>query len=166
MKIVRLYLLIALLAATFCTATAQETAQEPTEKTETIQQPEQTEKQRDIIKLLRLSGSAELGIQAMDQMMASFEDASAQVPSKFWEDFRKEIKSDDLLTLIVPVYDKYFTHEEVVELIQFYESPIGKKMVATMPLLMHESMEVGKKWGEDIGKKIMKRLKEKGYSKM
>lgn len=155
-------LLAAFMVATFCTATAQE----QTEQQTTTQHPEQSEKQQDIMKLLRLSGSGELGIQVMDQMLITFESSFSQVPQKFWDDFRKEIKSDDLLELIAPLYDKYFTHDDIRELIRFYESPIGKKMIMTMPLVMQESMSIGQQWGEEIGGRIMKRLKEEGYSEM
>lgn len=166
LHITRTFLIAVVLAGAFYTATAQETEHvqpQPTEQTETAAQ---TEKQKDIMKLLQLSGSGELAVQVMDQLLGTFEKVLPQVPQQVWDDFRKEINSDDLLKLVAPSYDKYYTHDEIRELIQFYESPIGKKLVATMPLLMQENMQVGRQWGEEVGRKIMQKLKEKGYSEM
>lgn len=154
MKTLKTSLTLLLLVVAFCTAAAQ-------------QQPiADTAKQQDILKLLRVSGSAELGIQVMDQMMMSFEEILPDVPAEFWADFRNEVKAEDLLDMMVPIYDKYYTHDDIRELIKFYESPVGKKMVETMPLLLQESMQAGQEWGRALSEKMLQRLKEKGYSKM
>lgn len=50
----------------------------------------------------------------------------------------------DIETLVneiyVPIYSKYFTIEEVQAIIDFYESPAGKKMLESTPAIMSESM--------------------------
>ena len=45
----------------------------------------------------------------------------------------------DLLKLITIVYHKYFTHEEIVKLLKFYNSPIGKKLTELSPALIREA---------------------------
>lgn len=102
----------------------------------------------------------------MDQLMVTFEEILPDVPTEFWLDFRNEVKADDLLDMMVPIYDKYYTHDDIRELIKFYESPVGKKMVETMPLLLQESMQAGQEWGRALSEKMLQKLKEKGYSKM
>src|SRR3970282_876266 len=47
----------------------------------------------------------------------------------------------------------------------FYQSEIGKKIIKTMPIIVKESMEVGKTWGMQIGEKVMNDLEEKGFVK-
>lgn len=154
MKTLKTSLTLLLLVVAFCTAAAQ-------------QQPvADTAKHQDILKLLRVSGSSELGIQVMDQLMMTFEEILPDVPTEFWADFRNEVKAEDLLDMMVPIYDKYYTHDDIRELIKFYESPVGKKMVDTMPLLLQESMQAGQEWGRALSEKMLQKLKEKGYSKM
>ena len=66
---------------------------------------------------------------------------------------------------MVPIYDKYYTEEEINQIIAFYNSPVGKKMISTMPLVMQESMAAGQAWGKQLAAKVAQELKENGYEK-
>ena len=119
---------------------------------------EETQKQKDIRKLLKITGSGELGTQVMGQMIGSMKKTMPQVPEKFWGDFMKEVHTEELVDLIVPVYDRNLTHDDVKELIRFYESPTGKKFVSVLPKITQESMVVGEKWGRELATKVMVKL--------
>ena len=45
----------------------------------------------------------------------------------------------------------------------FYESPVGKKLAESTPVMTAEAMEAGQQIGMGIAKEIMANLKEKGY---
>ncbi len=120
-------------------------------------------KNDDIRMLLELTGAAKLGIQIMDQMIEMFKQNMPDVPEKFWSDVMKEVKGDDLIKLIIPIYDKYFTHDDIKELIKFYNTPIGKKVIKLLPQITRESMEAGQKWGKELGEKIKNKLEQEGY---
>jgi hypothetical protein len=115
-------------------------------------------KQADIQKLMNLTGAGNLGMQAMDQMIASMKGAMANVPDKFWTEFRKEVNADELVTLILPVYDKHLSHAEIKELIKFYETPVGRKMISVMPAITAESMQVGQQWGMHVAMRAKQKL--------
>jgi uncharacterized protein len=121
---------------------------------------EETQKQKDIRKLLKITGSGELGTQVMGQMIGNMKKAMPQVPEKFWADFMREVHTDELVDLIVPVYDRNLTHDDVKELIRFYESPTGKKFVSVLPKITQESMVVGEKWGRELAMKVMTKLNQ------
>jgi hypothetical protein len=38
-----------------------------------------------------------------------------------------------------PIYDKYFSSDDLKELVAFYKSPIGEKFVKLMPQIYQES---------------------------
>lgn len=120
-----------------------------------------TSKSQKINQLLELTGSGKVGIQVMNQMMNSFKSSYSKVNEQFWEDFKNEVKAEDLEKMIIPIYDKYYTESDIDQLITFYNSPIGKKMIATMPQVMQESMIAGQAWGKQISEKIQAKLKEK-----
>lgn len=40
-----------------------------------------------------------------------------------------------------PLYDKYFTENEIKDMIAFYRTPTGKKSISVMPQLVAESMQ-------------------------
>jgi len=51
---------------------------------------------------------------------------------------------------MIDIYDKHFNNKETKELIKFYSSSIGKKLISEMPLIFVESQVVGAKWGHEI----------------
>jgi uncharacterized protein len=119
---------------------------------------EETQKQKDIRKLLKITGSGELGTQVMHQMVGSMKKAMPQVPEKFWGDFMKEVRTEELVDLIVPIYDRNLSQDDVKELIKFYETPTGKKFVSVLPKITQESMVVGEKWGRELAERVVKKL--------
>lgn len=123
----------------------------------------QEQKQANIRKLLEITGSGKLGIQVMKQMIDSYRTSMPKVPQKFWDDFMKEADPQQLVELIVPIYDKYLTDEDVKNLIQFYQSPLGKKVIQVLPQITQQSMQAGQKWGAEIGQKVADKLKAEGY---
>lgn len=120
-------------------------------------------KEKDILKLLEITGSANLGIQVMDNLLNSFKQSYPTIPSEFWDELTTEINPDDLVELIIPIYDKHYTHQDILGLIEFYESDLGRRMVQLQPAILQDSMAAGRKWGEDLAKKVVKRMERKGY---
>lgn len=133
----------------FCLLTAAAQAQEPTGP---------SSKERDIRRLLVLMGSAELGKQVVDQMFGQFRSSLPDVPAEFWDGMAAELNPQGFVELGVPIYDKHFTHDEIRELIAFYQTPIGRKLTAELPAITQESMAAGQKWGEEVAQKVVARL--------
>lgn len=73
----------------------------------------------------------------------------------FIERFQSKFKVDQVLELAVPIYDKYFSKEDVEGLIRFYETPLGRKAAAVLPKVTAESQTAGMKMGEQLGKESM-----------
>ena len=63
--------------------------------------------------------------------------------------------SQAILDAAVPIYDKYLSDDDIKSLIQFYESPAGRKLAAVTPALMAELQGVGEKQGEEEGRQTM-----------
>jgi len=59
---------------------------------------------------------------------------------------------DELMEAIMPAYQHHFSHEEVGELIRFYSSPVGRKLITETPSVMAECMQamrpILQKWTE------------------
>jgi hypothetical protein len=119
-----------------------------------------TAKQQDIPKLMELTGAAKVGQQIAAQMIPMFKQGNPQVPQKFWDDVMKEFDAKSMIDLVVPIYDKHLTHDDVKGLIAFYQSPLGRKMTSVMPQIAQESMQVGQQWGMQIAQRVQKRLEE------
>ena len=124
-----------------------------------------TAKQKDIRRLLVLSGSGKIGVQVYQQVMRQFRSMPAfrKVPAKLWDELEKEASPDDLINLIVPVYDRHLTHGEVKAIMRFYQTPAGKKLVSVMPVITQESMVAGRQWGRQLSQRILRRLQKEGF---
>ena len=122
----------------------------------TLQAQEGNTKEQDIRKLLVLTGSDKLAEQIMDQMMTTL--SAGEVNEKFWDGFRAEIDTEELIRMTIPIYDKHLTHEEIRGLIAFYQTPLGAKLIEKMPAIAQDSMTVGMKWGGELAQKAMAKM--------
>ena len=120
-------------------------------------------KNDDILRMLKISGGSLLAEQMMDALIPQFQQLIPDIPNIFWVRFREKLNMDDLLYACVPVYDRHFTHDEIRQLIAFYESPIGRRFVEVSPLLNQETMAIGQRWGEQLGQDIVNELIREGY---
>src|SRR5262249_30084911 len=73
----------------------------------------------------------------------------------FFQKFQANMKLDDLLDLTIPVYDKYFSKEDIASLTQFYQTPLGQKVNSVLPKIAIETQTAAAKMGEDLGRRSM-----------
>lgn len=128
----------------------------------------QQAKENDIRRLLNDMGAGKLGAQMMDQMFGSMRTSmKQQVPQEVWDEliagFKVEFSPEKLIELNVPIYDKHYTHDEIRQLISFYESPLGRKVTSVTPLLAQESFETGVAHSRIVLQRFYDRLRSKGY---
>ena len=67
---------------------------------------------------------------------------------------KEELSWDKLKGQFVDVYVDVFSEEELEELVEFYKSPLGQKLIVKMPQLMQESMGLAQKQMQSIIPKI------------
>jgi hypothetical protein len=125
---------------------------------------EDTAKAQTIRRLLEITGAKNLYQQMSSQVFAGLKAEYPQVPAKFWDTAAQEMKTDELLDAIIPIYQKYYTNDDLQQLVAFYQTPIGQKTISILPQLSRESIAVGLKFGRTIAKRITDKLKAEGYS--
>lgn len=118
-------------------------------------------KEAAIQELMEISGAKGMAMQMMNGMLPSLKQMVPDVPQSFWDDFMAEIDPDQLEKMVVPIYDKYFSQEEIEELIRINKTPLGQKVLHAMPLILKESMEAGQKWGEETAKRAIDKARER-----
>ncbi len=119
-------------------------------------------KRADIKRLMEVTDVSNLGRQIMNRLVLTMRKGRSEVP---WDNFMAEFDINEFIEMIIPIYDKHFTHEEIKQLIAFYESPIGKKMIKVQPQLMMDSMTAGEEWGKKLIKRVKEKLHEERYEK-
>jgi hypothetical protein len=120
-------------------------------------------KKEGIVRLLNLTDTKPQAAQMFDLMLPGFEALAPQAPTAIWTMFREKLNIDSFLEMFIAVYDKYLTHDEVKGLIQFYESPIGRRLVEITPQISQESFRIGQEWGQKIGQSVAEELIKQGY---
>lgn len=126
------------------------------------------QKEADIRRLAQLTGAGKLGLQAMSNMEANLKpllerslppgEYRAKLIGLFFQKFHAQATQEALVAMIIPIYDRHFSDQEIKALIAFYESPIGKKTTEVMPQVMVESQEAGGRWGQELGSKCMQEV--------
>jgi len=117
-------------------------------------------KAAEIRKMLELTGTVKLMKQVMNQMIDSFKTRNSHVSSEFWDRFESNLDTNDLVDKMIPLYDKYYTLDDLKAINAFYESPAGQRVLAVTPQIMHESMQIGQEWGRGVGAKIATELEK------
>jgi hypothetical protein len=121
-------------------------------------EPVDPAKDAAIRRLMDLTGAGKLGGQMVDGMMPQMramisqsigQNARAdQFLEAFFRKFRTHLTDADIVNMIVPVYARHFSLEDIQALIQFYESPVGQRFVEQLPRLTEESRAIGAKLGQ------------------
>jgi len=124
---------------------------------------EESEERRAIRRLLDITGTPKLGLQIARRIISQMKRAHPNVPEEFWAEFENEMNKDAFIEMIIPVYEKHFTLEDIEKLIEFYQTDVGQKYVEKLPKLTSESMQAGRQWGRRLGQKVVDKLRAKGY---
>lgn len=107
--------------------------------------------------LLEVTGSADLGKQMMDGMMAQFQGNPA-LPPGFAEKFSELAKPEQIVEMVVPIYMKAYDEKTLQAAIDFYKTPEGTLLMAKMPQISQESMIVGQDWGAKLAQETLEAL--------
>lgn len=122
------------------------------------------EKEADIRKLLELTGTKALFNQTIGNIMSLMQKSLMQANpddprgQMFANLIAQQLRGDmagqyeDLLKRLIPVYDKYYTKEDIENIIQFYGTPLGQKLLKVTPDISRESQTIGYQWGSKIGR--------------
>ena len=66
---------------------------------------------------------------------------------------------DALYSVLAPIYEKHFNLIELNQLVNFYQSPLGQKLVRISPELLTESLDLGQQWGMSLVPEIVSRVR-------
>ncbi|MBL4797363.1 MAG: DUF2059 domain-containing protein [Oleispira sp.] len=105
--------------------------------------------------LMDKTGTGEMAIQAMNQMLPVIKKMVPGASDQFWVEFMKEVKPEDLVTMIIPIYQKHFSQEDIDAVNAFYDTKAGQNFISSQPLIMRESMIVGQAWSQAIVQKVI-----------
>lgn len=79
-----------------------------------------------------------------------------------------EPRRADLLTDVSKIYASHFSEQELKDLVAFYQTPLGKKVLAEEPIALDQSLKRAQAWAKTFSEEVMERfrveMKKKGYN--
>ncbi len=127
-------------------------------------------KEADIRKLLEISGGAKLGEEMVagstEQLKANLlrslpeGEHSQKIVDSFLRRYKEKFTAEQLIALIVPVYDRHMSDDDVKGLIAFYQTPLGLRAVKALPQIARESQQAGYDFGQKIVQQIVKEVQD------
>jgi uncharacterized protein len=88
-------------------------------------------------------------------------EVSAQLRREF------EGKKAELVYEVAIIYAKHFTEQELKDLVTFYKTPLGQKMLREEPIAVEESLKRAQDWSMDFAEVVMGRfraeMKKRGH---
>lgn len=71
-----------------------------------------------------------------------------------------EPKKAEILTEVAKLYASHFSEQELKEVLAFYNTPVGKKMLAEEPRVIDQSMGMAQNWGNRFSEEVMAKFRD------
>jgi uncharacterized protein len=68
-------------------------------------------------------------------------------------------RGEEILDATARFYASHFTEAELKQILAFYQSPVGKKMLVDEPRALDESMAYAGSWGDNLSIDVMNKLR-------
>lgn len=79
-----------------------------------------------------------------------------------------EPKRNEIIDEVAKIYAQHFTEQELKELVTFYKSPLGKKMLTEEPFAVDQSLKAAQAWATHFSDEVIERfhveMKKRGYN--
>ena len=102
-----------------------------------------------------------------EQILSMIEQQAPALPESVKAEIQAMFSEEALLSLMdrmVPIYAKYYTQQDMDDLIAFYDTPLGKKLSTVQPQITLESMSVAQQWAAEIGQKVASKIMQSSTS--
>lgn len=112
----------------------------------------QTEFKNDMLKYIEVSNSFNSFTELIDDKILPY------ISEDKRKDFKKDLESTmpSLKNSMAEMLMKKISHEELKQLLDFYQTPLGQKLAKLSKESYKESIEIGEKWGMELQAIMMK----------
>jgi hypothetical protein len=122
--------------------------------------------EEDLKYLFQINGSQASYQESIKAMIVQLRSQDSDIPNEYWDKAEVEFVNtsvNDLIKMLLPIYRHNLSHDDVLAMIDFYESVAGKRIAQKLPKITTESMQAGMSWGQAIGAKIKADIENKGF---
>lgn len=127
---------------------AGQTQWNPDKAAEEAQRPEHPVTAAQVHELLVLTKTDNLRKEMMDGMMPYLKQMMPFLPADVMDDFQARMEKADFEPIAVASYQKHLSTEDAAQVIAFYQSPAGRRIIAAMPQIIAETQQAGAELGQ------------------
>ena len=80
-----------------------------------------------------------------------------EVATKLHADYAS--RSAEILNEVAKIYASRFTEQELKDALNFYKSPLGRKLVVEEPNILDQSMRTAQTWAENLSQEIIAKMR-------
>jgi len=100
-------------------------------------------------------------LQTNPQLAKDLNDVATQLRSEF------SPRRNELMTEAAKLYALRFSEQELKDILAFYKTPVGRKMIVQEPQVLDETFNFVQRWSPRVGEEVMNRfraeMKKKGH---
>ena len=79
-----------------------------------------------------------------------------------------EPRKSEIVDQVATIYAQHFTEQELKDLVGFYRTPLGKKLLTQEPIALDQSLKAAQAWAVRFSDEVIERfkveMKKKGYN--
>jgi hypothetical protein len=80
-----------------------------------------------------------------------------EVATKLHADYAS--RSAEILNDVAKIYASRFTEQELKDALNFYKSPLGRKLVVEEPNILDQSMRTAQTWAENLSQEVIAKMR-------
>jgi uncharacterized protein len=115
-------------------------------------------------RLVRASGSEATILKSIELSLPAQRAQNPTIPPEFWDRFAAKAQADVgvLVDSLAPFYATRFSKLELEQLVSFFESPVGRHVVAEQGRIAQDSQQLGVRWGTRLGAAVAVEMANEG----
>jgi hypothetical protein len=115
-------------------------------------------------RIVELSGAQAMMLSGIEMTLPAQRAQNPKIPAEFWDRFASKARSDAgfIVDSLAPVYARRFSKAELEQLLAFYQSPVGRHVVAEQAAIAQESQKIGMRWGTRLGAAVAMEMADEG----
>jgi hypothetical protein len=151
-------LVLALTASAESSSTTPASGRIATSGTVTVQAgPEHPITAAQVREILQMTGGNDLKHQMMEGMLPMMQQMLPYMPDKVVDDFRHSLEMADFDAAMVRTFQAHLSTEDATQIIAFYKSPAGQRMIGVMPQIQNDWQEAGEALGQQVMLEVIQR---------
>ena len=83
---------------------------------------------------------------------------ATEVANQLRKDYESRLQ--EVYGKVVEIYAAHFTEQELKDILAFYSSPAGKKLLAEQPKVVDESLKFAQEWAATLSDEVIGKMRE------